>query len=200
MNGNGGLSAGDVLALSKNNDGIFGGDGFAGIIMLLIVAGLFGGAGFGWSGNNAGITETFMDNRLLARDVFNTNTNVLESACQTQRDVLESKYASQVSDCGLSKEIMQNRYDNALQTQTISAQMNECCCQTKELIIQENQKTRDLIQANYIEGLRTALSDAKAEISNRDQSSYILNTMGRWHGYPSCGCNLTGCTYTQNLI
>lgn len=72
---------------------------------------------------------------------------------------------------------------------------------TKELIIQENQKTRDLIQANYIEGLRTALSDAKAEISNRDQSSYILNTMGRWHGYPSCGCGVGTCsTYAQNLI
>ena len=62
MNGNGGLSAGDVLALSKNNDGIFGGEGFAGIIMLLIVAGLFGGSGFGW-GKNSGKNETLIDNR-----------------------------------------------------------------------------------------------------------------------------------------
>lgn len=177
----------------------FGFGGIWGVIMLLIIAGVFGN-GFGFGGNNAGLTETFLDNRLLARDTFNVNTNVLESACQTQRDVLEAKYAIQVSDCGLSKEIMQNRYDNALQTQTLSAQMNECCCQTKELIIQENQKTRDLIQANYIEGLRTALSDAKAEISNRDQSSYILNTMGRWHGYPSCSCGMGCTTYSQNLI
>lgn len=170
------------------------------IVALLIIAGIFGnGFGFG-GGNAAGVSEEFLDNRLMARDVFNTNDNVLTSACQTQRDVLDSKYASQVSDCNLSKEIMQNRYDNSLQTQTLSAQMAECCCATKQLIIEENQKTRDLIQNNYIEGLRTALSDAKAEISNRDQTSAILNTMGRWHGYPSCGCGMGCTTYSQNLI
>lgn len=169
------------------------------IVALLIIAGIFGN-GFGFGGGNAGITETFLDNRLMARDVFNTNDNVLTSACQTQRDVLDSKYANQVSDCNLSKEIMQNRYDNALQTQTLSAQMAECCCNTQKTIIEENQKTRDLIQNNYIEGLRTALSDAKAEISNRDQTSAILNTMGRWHGYPSCGCGMGCTTYSQNLI
>lgn len=184
----------------NGNNTDFGFGGIWGVIMLLIVAGLFGN-GFGLGGGNAaGVSEEFLDNRLMARDVFNTNDNVLTSACQTQRDVLDSKYANQVSDCNLSKEILQNRYDNSLQTQTLSAQMNECCCATKQLIIEENQKTRDLIQNNYIEGLRTALSDAKAEISNRDQTSAILNTMGRWHGYPSCGCG-TGCTtYSQNLI
>ena len=168
------------------------------IVALLIIAGIFGN-GFGFGGNS-GLTETYLDNRLMARDVFNTNDNVLTSACQTQRDVLDSKYSSQVSDCNLSKEIMQNRYDNALQTQTLSAQMNECCCATKQLIMDENQKTRDLIQSNYIDGLRTALSDAKAEISNYNQSSAILNQLGRFHAYPSCACG-TGCTtYTQNLI
>ncbi len=183
----------------NGNNADFGFGGIWGVIMLLIVAGLFGN-GFGFGGGNAGITETFLDNRLMARDVFNTNDNVLTSACQTQRDVLDSKYASQVSDCNLSKEIMQNRYDNALQTQTLSAQMAECCCNTQKTIIEENQKTRDLIQNNYIEGLRTALSDAKAEISNRDQTSSILNTMGRWHGYPSCSCGIGCTTYSQNLI
>lgn len=183
----------------NGNNTDFGFGGIWGVIMLLIVAGLFGN-GFGFGGGNAGITETFLDNRLMARDVFNTNDNVLTSACQTQRDVLDSKYASQVSDCNLSKEIMQNRYDNALQTQTLSAQMAECCCNTQKTIIEENQKTRDLIQNNYIDGLRTALSDAKAEISNYNQSSAILNQLGRFHAYPSCGCGMGCTTYSQNLI
>lgn len=170
------------------------------IVALLIIAGIFG-SGFGFGGGNAaGISEEFLDNRLMARDTFNVNTNLLDTKYALGTEILNNRYQAQVGDCGLSKEIMQNRYDNALQTQTLSAQMNECCCQTKELIIQENQKTRDLIQANYIEGLRTALSDAKAEISNRDQSSYILNTMGRWHGYPSCSCGMGCTTYSQNLI
>lgn len=111
--------------MNGNNANDFGFGGIWGVIMLLIVAGLFGN-GFGFGGNS-GVTETYLDNRLMARDVFNTNDNVLTTGCQTQRDVLDSKYSSQVSDCNLSKEIMQNRYDNALQTQTLSAQMNECC-------------------------------------------------------------------------
>ena len=176
MNGNGGLSAGDVLALSKNNDGIFGGEGFAGIIMLLIVAGLFGGSGFGW-GNNSGITETFVDNRLLARDVFNTNTNVLESACQTQRDVLESKYANQVSDCGLSKEIMQNRYDNALQTQTLSSQIAQCCCDLRADNLANTQKVIDIIQQDKIDQLRDQVYTTNQALNNANLANTVINAV-----------------------
>lgn len=184
----------------NGNNTDFGFGGIWGVIMLLIVAGLFGnGFGFG-GGNAAGVSEEFLDNRLMARDTFNVNTNLLDTKYALGTEILNNRYQAQLGDCGLSKEIMQNRYDNALQTQTLSSQMNECCCATKQLIIEENQKTRDLIQNNYIEGLRTALSDAKAEISNRDQTSAILNTMGRWHGYPSCGCGMGCTTYSQNLI
>ena len=184
----------------NGNNTDFGFGGIWGVIMLLIVAGLFGnGFGFG-GGNAAGVSEEFLDNRLMARDTFNVNTNLLDTKYALGTEILNNRYQAQLGDCGLSKEIMQNRYDNALQTQTLSAQMNECCSATKQLIIEENQKTRDLIQNTYIEGLRTALSDAKAEISNRDQTSAILNQLGRFHAYPSCGCNLSGCTYTPNLI
>ena len=170
------------------------------IVALLIIAGIFGnGFGFG-GGNAAGVSEEFLDNRLMARDIFNVNTNLLDTKYALGTEILNNRYQAQLGDCGLSKEIMQNRYDNALQTQNLSAQMNDCCCATKQLIIEENQKTRDLIQNNYIEGLRTALSDAKAEISNRDQTSAILNQLGRFHIYPSCGCGMGCTTYSQNLI
>ena len=68
--------------------------------------------------------------------------------------------------------------------------------------ISENQITRDLIQANYVDGLRTALSDAKTQISNQAQTSYILGQIGQYYTHPSvnpntcynnCGCN-NGCS------
>lgn len=184
----------------NGNNTDFGFGGIWGVIMLLIVAGLFGN-GFGLGGGNAaGVSEEFLDNRLMARDTFNVNTNLLDTKYALGTEILNNRYQAQLGDCGLSKEILQNRYDNALQTQTLSAQMNECCSATKQLIIEENQKTRDLIQNTYIEGLRTALSDAKAEISNRDQTSAILNQLGRFHAYPSCGCGIGCTTYSQNLI
>lgn len=184
----------------NGNNTDFGFGGIWGVIMLLIVAGLFGN-GFGLGGGNAaGVSEEFLDNRLMARDTFNVNTNLLDTKYALGTEILNNRYQAQLGDCGLSKEILQNRYDNALQTQTLSAQMNECCSATKQLIIEENQKTRDLIQNTYIEGLRTALSDAKTEISNRDQTSAILNQLGRFHAYPSCGCGMGCTTYSQNLI
>ena len=112
------------------------------IVALLIIAGIFGnGFGFG-GGNAAGVSEEFLDNRLMARDTFNVNTNLLDTKYALGTEILNNRYQAQLGDCGLSKEIMQNRYDNSLQTQTLSAQMNECCCETKQLIIEENQKTK----------------------------------------------------------
>ena len=222
MNGNG-LSAGDVLALSKDNDGIFGGDGFAGVIMLLIVAGMFGGfGGFGWGGNNAGLTESFIDNRFTARDVFNTNTDVLTSANQTQRDILENRYTNELGVqniiasqkdccCATNQNIASVKYDNLLNTKDLQYQLNECCCtnryeglqHTNDLMTTMNantQKILDKMCQSEIDALREKVSDLKTEISNRNQSSYMLNTMGRWYSYPSTtGC--TGCpNYAQNLI
>ena len=111
----------------NGNNTDFGFGGIWGVIMLLIVAGLFGnGFGFG-GGNAAGVSEEFLDNRLMARDTFNVNTNLLDAKYALGTEILNNRYQAQLGDCGLSKEIMQNRYDNALQTQNLSAQMNECC-------------------------------------------------------------------------
>ena len=97
------------------------------IVAVLIIAGIFGN-GFGFGGwNAAGVSEEFLDNRLMARDIFNVNTNLLDTKYALGTEILNNRYQAQLGDCGLSKEIMQNRYDNALQTQTLSSQMNECC-------------------------------------------------------------------------
>ena len=148
MNGN--VSPADIAAVMGNrdrDDGFFG-DGIWGIIMLLIVAGLFTGNGFGWGGNRGIAAETDIDTRFLERDIFNTNQNVSNTACQTQRDVLENRYnlGSQIQEnrfncsqnaCATQKEILESRYNNALQTQTLSAQMAECCLTKVEATIRE---------------------------------------------------------------
>jgi len=98
--------SGLISAINSSKDGnIFGGEGFAGIIMLLIIAGIFSG-GLGWGTNSAvasGLTRAEMDSEFLQRDIFNTNTNVLEN-----------KYASAVGMSGLSKDILENRYSSEL--------------------------------------------------------------------------------------
>lgn len=183
--------------------------GIWGIIMLLIVAGLFGN-GFGGFGGNGAITEEYIANQFTQRDLYNNNTNILDSKYALGTEILENRFNCSQNACNTQKEVLQNRYDNALAVagldkdillgqQAILANQAQCCCELKTAIHNEGETTRALIQNNYIDGLRTALSDAKAEISNYNQSAALLNQLGRFHIYPSCGCGTYG-TYNQNLI
>ena len=194
----------------NENSTDFGFGGIWGIIMLLIVAGLFGN-GFGGFGGNGAITEEYIANQFTQRDLYNNNTNILDSKYALGTEILENRFNCSQNACNTQKEVLQNRYDNALAIagldkdillgqQTILANQAQCCCDLKTAIHSEGEATRDLIQNNYIEGLRTALSDAKAEISNYNQSTALLSQLGRFHAYPSCGCGMGCTTYSQNLI
>lgn len=126
------------------------GEGIWGIIMLLIVAGLFSGNGFGWGGNRGNVAnDTLLGEEFIKRDIFNTNTAVLESNNALTRDILENRFNCSQNACATQKEILQNRYDNALGNQTILANQAQCCltkvgatireilCRTKNLIFGE---------------------------------------------------------------
>lgn len=197
----------DAIALQGNRgyaDGMWGGEWFWIIIILF----------FCWGGNGFGRNEQVdIDTRFLERDIFNTNQNVSTSACQTQRDVLESKYdlGTQVLEnrfncsqnaCETQKEILQNRYDNALQTQTLSAQMAECCCNLRAEGLANTQKILDKMCENEINQLRTDLQSAQLQISQLSQTANITNTLrpfpvpayityspyqSSYNGY-GCGC------------
>lgn len=194
----------------NGNSTDFGFGGIWGIIMLLIVAGLFGN-GFGGFGGNGAITEEYIANQFTQRDLYNNNTNILDTKYALGTEILENRFNCAQNACNTQKEVLQNRYDNALAVagldkdillgqQTILANQAQCCCDVKTAIHSEGEATRALIQNNYIDGLRTALSDAKAEISNYNQSTALLNQLGRFHAYPSCGCGMGCTTYSQNLI
>lgn len=194
MNDNNGLSAGDILALTKNNGMDFmGGAGFWWVIVFLIVAGMFNGNGFGFGNNNV------MEDEFIKRDIFSTNQNVSNTACQTQRDVLDAKYglgqdiaASQYSlgteiqnnrfncsqnACNTQKEIIQSRYDNSLQMNNLQAQMAQCCCDLKTAIHSEGETTRALITENTIQELRDRLSNANNAITSQTLANNIVGAV-----------------------
>lgn len=178
------LSAADVGAVVGNNrgyDGMWGGEWFWIVIILFA----FWGNGFG--NRNNGL-ETDIDTRFIERDIFNTNQNVSTTGCQTQRDVLETKYdlGTQVLEnrfncsqnaCNTQKEILQNRYDNALQTQTISAQMAECCCNLRAEGLANTQKIIDLIQQDKIDQLREQVNTTNLALNNANLANQIINSV-----------------------
>ena len=201
-----GLSAADVAAVTRNNDGY---DGFGGgWIWIILLAFLFRGNWGGYGNESPLVSEEF-----IKRDIFNTNQNVSTTACQTQRDVLENRYTSQLCCCETQKEILQSRYDAALQAQALQAQIAGCCCDLKTAIHAEGEATRGLIQGNTIQDLRDKLAErdrdlsaANFQISQVAQTNNIISTLqptprpayvvqspyvAYGYGY-GCGCN-TGC-------
>lgn len=186
------LSAADVAAVTRNND-CYDGFGNGGWIWIILLAFLFRGnwGGYGGYGNESPlVSEEF-----IKRDIFNTNQNVSNTACQTQRDVLENRYTTQLGlqqlqaaqqncCCETQKEILQSRYDAALQAQALQAQLASCCCDLKTAIHSEGEATRGLIQGNTIQDLRDRLAErdrdlsaANFQISQVAQTSNIINTV-----------------------
>lgn len=210
---NGTLSAGDILALSRDRDG--NAFDWSWIIGLLVIGGLFGGfgGGFGW-GNRGNVAETDIDTRFLERDIFNTNQNVSNTACQTQRDVLEAKYdlGSQVQEnrfncsqnaCATQKEILESRYTTQLGFQNQQAQLSKCCCDLETTIHAEGEATRNMIQADKIEQLRDQVYTTNLALNNANLANQIINSVrpfpipsyptaspytSLYNPYNGCGC------------
>lgn len=206
-----GLTGTDALALMNNRDGYGFGDG-AWFWIIIILFAFWGNNG--WGNKNNGL-ETDIDTRFLERDIFNTNQNVSNTGCQTQRDILETKYdlGTQVLEnrfncsqnaCNTQKEILQNRYDNALQTQNLSAQIGECCCNLRAEGLANTQKIIDLIQQDKIDQLREQVYTTNLALNNANLTNQIVNSIipRPAPAYPSCspfvpstyGCNgYNGC-------
>lgn len=203
MTGNG-LSAGDVLALSRDNDGFFG-DGIWGIIMLLIVAGLFSGNGFGWGNRDNGITEEYIANQFTQRDLYNNNTNILDTKYALGTEIMENRFNCSQNACNTQKEILQSRYDNALGNQTILANQAQCCCKLETAIHAEGEATRNMIQEDKIQQLRDQVYASNLALNNANLANQIITSLQpktpipayltcspyfayNMNGYGSCGC------------
>ena len=167
--------------LAERNDGFGNGGGWWIWILLIFV--LFGYGGYG----NGNLTnDSLLNEEFIKRDIFNTNTNVSQTGCQTQRDVLES------------------RYTNQLGLQNLQAQQQECCCNTQRAIDNVNaqsfKNTCDITTAIHSEGEATrALINANT--MQQEQSANIINTLqptpkpayitcSPYYAYNNgCGCN-----------
>jgi hypothetical protein len=221
------MTPADVAAVTRNDDNdFFGGNGVWAIIIFVIAAMFLNGGGF--FGNNANNTTTdslllsaLSNNRPAPADYGNTNTlinefiqrdiagvgdNVYNSAmqlamgnCQTQRDVLENRYATQLAftqsqaqaqNCccevkgtvadakyALAQEVQQNRYDAAIQAQVAAAQLAECCCDIKTAVHAEGEQTRALITSNTIQELRDNLQAAQLQLGNLSQTNTLISTL-----------------------
>ncbi len=157
-----GLTAADVAAVTRNNDGgMFGGNNdWAWIIILLLFG--YGGRGFGGGfGGGSGIAENYalatdfatierkLDgvNNGLCDGFYAQNTNMLNGFASVQQTLCQGfgginsaisnlGYQQAQCCCDLKGEIKDVAYGNERNAWTISKQISDCCCDIEKMNMQ----------------------------------------------------------------
>ena len=175
---NSGLTAGDVLALTKNDGMDFGGVG--GFILLFIFLMAIGGNGFGLGGNNGGFALAD-----IQASLYN----------QTQDANARSLAQGQ---CGINENILNANYNNLLASRDITTQIAN---QTAVLTNAMNSNTNAILNqmnTNVIDDLRDKLAVTRDELSNTRQTATItqniLSNLSTTAPKPPCyyGCGCCG--------
>ena len=181
---NSGLSASDVLALTRNNDDMFGGAG--GFILLFIFLMALSGNGFGW-GNNSAVGFGLND---IQNSLYNQTQDANSRALQTQ--------IANVNDS-----VLVGKYDNALMMKDASQQLSNSIAGISNQISNQTNAIIGAINQITIDDLRDKLATTRDALSNQmqtatitnaitNQTAEILNAQGKWRAFPpcydSCGC------------
>lgn len=185
-----GLSVADALALQdRNNDGMFGGNGFCVFFLFFLLA--WGGNGFGGFGGNAAqgaLTRAELYDGLNYNQIENGIRSIQNGLCDgfygIQRDlctgfnavsagIAENRFAAQQCCCETNRNIDAVRYENAKNT-----------CEITSAIHAEGEATRALINANTMQDLRDRLEaknqelmTANFQLSQQAQSANLINEL-----------------------
>lgn len=172
---NGQLSASDVMALTKDNDG-FGGVGLI-ILLFIFLIGLSGN-GFGWGGNGN-------VNQMATADLlYNQSTdNAIRGLAQGQ--------------CGITDTILNNKYDNAVLIKDLSNQMSNSVAALGNQISNQTATITNLFNQQTIDHLREVNSNLANQLSNQVQTAQITEnilsnlatTAPKPPCYYGCGCS-----------
>ena len=179
MNGTSGI----VPTMPIGGNGFFGGDG---IWIVVLLALMFGGNGFGYgnAASNVATTE-YVANEFTQRDInsgFQNTNNLLAGGFQNlSNGILENRYAAQLSAGNTQRDILQqtnelntNLLTTALQNQS---KMDECCCALRAQGIENTQKILDAMNQNTIDTLRSEVNDLKNTITSTNVSNNVISTV-----------------------
>ena len=174
-----GLTASDVMALTKSNDG-FGGVGL--IILLFIFLMAISGGAWGFGGN----TGTALGLADIQASLYNQTQDANSRA-------LSNSLAS------VNDSILNNKYDNAILIKDLSNQMSNSVAAIGNQIANQTATITNLFNEQTIDRLRDSLATTRDELSNVRQTAQITeNILGNlattapkppcYYGC-GCGCN-----------
>ena len=196
------MSLADIAAVTNKDrgDGIFG-DGCGGFFWIVVLFLVFGMMGGGLWGNNSGLqgalTRGEMADGFNTAEILRNQSGIMRDQFGVQRDVLENRYANQLStaaldksimenrfanqqgNCGVQKEILESRFITQLGMQQMQQQNSECCCDIKTAIHAEGEATRALINANTMQELRDNFQAAQLQLGTLSQTNTLLSAINK---------------------
>ena len=151
-----------------------GTNGFEGLIFLFAILCLFGNGGFGFGGNNGVSTLNADMQRGFDTQNLNAQTSAILSAvnsgtAQSVAATNQTFHDSLMANQGLYNELARDISGLAVAQANLLANQNECCCSTKQLIMQTNYEgaMRDAAtNANFtaqIQGVKDMIAQNKIE-------------------------------------
>ena len=152
--------------MSEGSNSLFG-EGLFGIILFLIVAGVFNGNG-GLFGGNRNVDQ--VTNEFLFNNLANQNREIMAGINNVDRDVL-------TTSCNTDKEILESRYTTQLGFQNLGSSLSECCCTLRSEMASNTQKILDKMCENEINSLRDALNTANLQLSQQAQSANLIEQL-----------------------
>lgn len=189
MNGTGsGITASDVLALTKDGTGFNGVGGF--ILLFIFLIALMGGNGFGWNNNANAVTNALGQSDLQNALYFQSQDNAIRNLGNGQASIID--------------QVMTSNYNNALLLKDVSNQISNSVAGISNQISNQTNTIQNMFNQQTIDNLRDKLATTRDSLSNQVQTqalsnaiqnstNTILNSQGRYvlnpPCYTSCGCN-----------
>ena len=188
------LTTGD-LALMRDNDGFGGNSSFMWIFALLIL--MYGGNfGFGGRGPvgpepatadqiNQGFTNQQLQNIAISSANNNYETaQLINGQTNALMQQNNSNLINAIQGFNQINLTIQNQ-TNVLgqQLAALQAKMDSCCCEIKTQMLQ-----------NRLDDATAKKVELENQISNYNQSQYILGQMGRWVGWTPSGTQAVAST------
>lgn len=202
-----------VMPVGGMDNGFGGGNAFVWIFGLLILMGMMGGGGFGWGGNGNGNSNAIQNdiNRGFDSQNLQAQTRDILAAVNAQGQAGIAATNATFHD---SLAVTQNLYNElardiaglAVGQSNLLAKQAECCCETKQLIMQSNydgalrdaatnanftaqiQSVKDMIAQDKIEALQNQVNALQLQNAVAGVVRYPTMSTYTSGGNPFCGC------------
>lgn len=195
---------GDVPYIANGNNGNGFGDGdwiWAFLLFALLGNGAWGGIGGGY-GSRGGVADNYVlatDFATIERKLDGVNNGLCDGFYAVNTGMLNGFASVQQTLCqgfnGIERSLAQNGYQTQAGFNALGAQLAGCCCDIRTELMQNrfynerqtcdiinainagNQRLVDIYTADKLASKDARIAALEAQISNAEQSAYLLNEL-----------------------